>query len=164
MNNTLKKVFRIVAYGIIGMLFFISLELAMWFIPPGRGLFFWQWNSSGSILVNEEHSIELLSRGIHPYLAEYEYRLNIYNEDGRKENTIDLHINSGGQTYMKLYISDDNQILLVDHMGNHLINLENLDKALLYEAPKPPNCIYLGAFANNFNSLIFIPSNVTAEG
>lgn len=164
MNKILKQVLKIIGYGIIGMIFFISLELAMWFMPPGRGLFFWHWDSSGSILVNDEHSIELLSRGIHPYLAEYEYRLNVYDEDGSKQSTIDLHINTGGQTFIKLFKIDNNQILLVDHMGNHLINFENLDETLLYVAPKPPSSIYLGAFSNNSYSLIFIPSNVNAEG
>lgn len=57
----------------------------------------------GPVAVSPRWSVILEEKSIHPYLAEYEYRLRAFRSerrDGEYIGTIELPINAGGRTFL----------------------------------------------------------------
>lgn len=81
-------------------------------------------------------------RSIHPFMAEYEYRLR-FARDGR-ESTVPLMLNSGGRTYFNIYRVCNGRFFLTDKSYDYLVDpaameVRYLDmfEGKLYAAPLP---------------------------
>jgi hypothetical protein len=84
-------------------------------------------------------------KSIHPFLAEYERRIQFEN-DGHKTDTLDMAINSGGRTSIKLF-HDPNEHLLImeDRFGRYFFDLKsNNYNEKLFEFEPYENREYIG--------------------
>lgn len=64
--------------------------------------------------------IAFQERVIHPFLAEYDYRLR-FDRDG-KITYCNLITNTGGETYFNLYRLRDGRLYLVDKGGDYIVD------------------------------------------
>ena len=65
------------------------------------------------IAVGGGYSIELLAKPIHPFLAEYHQKINIYHDaegDGAKTGSVEIRLNTGGRVLIGLYAQRDGHI------------------------------------------------------
>ncbi len=159
---------QILLAGFFGLLFFILLDLVMWFFPPNRGWAFWQWDSSGPVAVGNHYSLELQTRLAHPLgMAEYDQRVIIYGgtaRDGKELATLDLPMNTGGRTRILLYrsLADARKIILRDRYGDHVLDLTSLRlEPFVKGALEHP--LFLGTLSAEAFPLKFIPASVISE-
>ena len=121
---------RLFLCGILGLVFLMSLDLVMWWLPPHRGWAFWQWNTCGPISVGDNYSIIFLTRNAHIFLAEYDQAIEIYGgteREAKRIGNLNLHMNTGGRTDVKLrsgVIDGRRCIQVIDRFGVETIDLE----------------------------------------
>jgi hypothetical protein len=104
----------------------------------------------------------LEERAIHPFLAEYDYRLQVFasdERDGGFRGTVDLRTNPGGRTHLCLFslTSSSGAFLLevVDRNQASLVDLEAL--SLVADTSLTPERLFLGSFAEDAPPLRFLP-------
>jgi hypothetical protein len=109
------------------------------------------WRTVGPVAISPGWSVKLEERPIHPFLAEYDYRLQVfYSEDryGEYRGTVDLVTNPGGRTFLCLYaltLADRGPLLEVaDRMEASIVDLEALRR--LPAAPDVYERRFVGAF------------------
>jgi hypothetical protein len=142
-----------------------------------RGFALWQiesemqWPSSksdrvvGPIAISPEWSVVLEERPMHPFLAEYEYRLRLYasdRRDGAYRGMVELLPNTGGRTYLCLYAllaPGSPPLLQVD--GRDESSFVDLGAARRTDEPPPGyRARFVGAFVEEAYPLRFIPAAI----
>ncbi len=169
----MKKILRwskkILGYGFVGLVFFILLDLAMWYFPPNRGWEPWAWESSGPVAVGNNYSIELLTRTAHLFLAEYDQKIIVYGgteRQGEKKGAIKLHMNTGGRTHIMIYSaakSDHQIVILLDRFGMHEINITEMNVETFSKTASVDNMVFIGTWSGESYPLKFIPPCVWPE-
>lgn len=148
-------------------------------IAVGLGVVAWQWWSLrdwhpakdwriiGPIAVSSQWSVALAERPSHPFLAEYDYRLEIFTSEGREGRhygTVDLLPNTGGRTFLCLYtLSAPGQPLLLalaDRMDTSIVDPQALRR--LAHVPVGYEARFLGAFVEEALPLRFVSPGVKA--
>jgi hypothetical protein len=70
-------------------------------------------------------SVKYGQRPIHPFLAEYERKVQFEIGD-LKTDTLDMSINSGGKTFIKVFYDADGQrIIMEDFFGGYYYNIRD---------------------------------------
>lgn len=72
------------------------------------------------LLREDGMKIDFCEQSIHPFLAEYNYRL--YFNDGKRTSTHWLHTNCGGRTFFNVYRLPDGRLHLVDKDAEYLVD------------------------------------------
>jgi hypothetical protein len=169
MNRTLKWIAKFAACGFIGLIFFILLDLVMWYCPPERGWAPWKWESSGPVAVGGNYSVELLTRTAHVFLAEYDQRLVVFGgteRNGEKKGTVELQMNTGGRTHIMIYsaISKTSQlVLLKDRFGISRIDLKNMKRESELASESTSNYTFIGTVSGEAYPLKFVPVSIWSE-
>ena len=145
------------------MAFYVALDFVMWGVPKiGGGA---KWRSSGVVAVTDMYSVELQIRPLHPWLAEYDQRLEIYARGRRNlesQERVDLGVNTGGLTHVLLYagsLGGRPAALLVDRFGNNIIDLET--SSVSNGSANPQSWTFLGTFDGGAPQ--FVPAYVQPE-
>jgi hypothetical protein len=159
---------QILLTGFFGLVFFMFLDLFLWFFPPHRGWAFWQWDSSGPVAVGAHYALELQTRPANLLgMAEYDQRVVIYGgtaRSGKELATIDLPMNTGGRTHILVYrsLADANKVVLRDRYGDHVLDLTALRvEPFVKGALEHP--LFLGTLSERAFPLKFIPAGVVSE-
>ena len=123
------------------------------------------WTTVGPVAISPPWSVLLEERGTHPFLAEYDYRLQIfYSGDryGEYRGTVDLATNAGGRTSLCLYAltAADRPLLLeiADRMETTIVDLQA--HRPLARAPNGYERRFLGAFVEEAYPLRFVPAQI----
>ncbi len=144
--------------------FFWWRSSALWHgrIPPSgpghrHAIFGARWAPWWSVILEE--------RPVHPFLAEYDYRLQVfYSEDryGEYRGTVDLVINPGGRTFLCLYsLTAANRAPLLevaDRLETSIVDLQAHRR--LPRAPKGYKRRFVGAFVEEAYPLRFVPAQI----
>lgn len=166
-NRALKFIGRAAAFGVLGLVFFLVLDIVLWMVPPHRGWGAWQWQSSGVVAVGEGYSVEFLTRRAHPWLAESDQKAELYGgtaREGDKLATIELDMNTGGRTRVQLYFghADGAPIIqLSDRFGDQFIDArarERIHRKLVLKDRQ-----FLGTFSGEAYPRKFVPASVLPE-
>lgn len=72
------------------------------------------------LLREDGMKIDFCEQSIHPFLAEYNYRL--YFNDGKRTSTHQLHTNCGGRTFVNVFRLPDGRLHLVDKDAEYLVD------------------------------------------
>lgn len=152
--------------GLLGLIFFIVLDVLLWLFPPGLGWGAWKWTPSGAIGIGDGVSIELQTRAAHPFLAEYGQRLRIYRGTSSKRfsSTVELPANTGGKTEVLVYsgrIREHEAVELVDRFGRTSIDL--VTRAVAAPGDSLVGRAYVGVFSAKTWPLQFVPATTCAE-
>ena len=86
------------------------------------------WYSIWLKLGTEEH-IAFEQQSIHPYLAEYNYRLR-FVRDGKVSRRL-LFVNTGGKTHFNIYKLQDGRFLFRDKDWDYLVDVSKQDVSVL---------------------------------
>lgn len=143
----------------VGVLAWRSYSLERWWKPPT------EWSRIGPVAVSPRWSVALDERVSHPFLAEYDYQLQIYesqDRDGRHHGTVTLFPNSGGRTYLCLYAhtapGSEPILELSDRLEPSFVDLRGSRR--LSGVPKGYDRRFLGSFQEVAAPLRFVPANV----
>ncbi len=127
--------------------------------PPRDG------RTVGPVAISPWWSVILEERPTHPFLAEYEYRLQIFHSEGRDggyRGTVDLIPNSGGRTFLCLFALtavDRAPVLEVaDRVVTSIVDLQGLRR--LPNTPPGYERRFVGAFVEEAQPLRFVPSQI----
>ncbi len=123
------------------------------------------WRTVGPVAISPWWSVILEERPTHPFLAEYEYRLQIFHSEGRDggyRGTVDLIPNSGGRTFLCLFTLtavDRAPVLEVaDRVVTSIVDLRGLRR--LPHTPPGYERRFVGAFVEEALPLRFVPSQI----
>ncbi len=123
------------------------------------------WRTVGPVAISPWWSVILEERPVHPFLAEYDYRLQVfYSEDryGEYRGTVDLVINPGGRTFLCLYsLTAANRAPLLevaDRLETSIVDLQAHRR--LPRAPKGYKRRFVGAFVEEAYPLRFVPAQI----
>ncbi len=123
------------------------------------------WDTVGPVAISPRWSVLLEERGTHPFLAEYDYRLQVFHSDdryGEYRGTVDLMTNPGGRTSLCLYsltAADRSPLLEVaDRMETSIVDLQA--RRRLPSAPKGYERRFVGAFVEEAYPLRFVPAEI----
>jgi len=123
------------------------------------------WRTVGPVAISPWWSVILDERPTHPFLAEYEYRLQIFHSEGRDgeyRGTVDLIPNSGGRTFLCLFALtavDRAPVLEVaDRVVTSIVDLQGLRR--LPNTPPGYERSFVGAFVEEAQPLRFVPSQI----
>ena len=123
------------------------------------------WRTVGPVAISPRWSVLLEERGTHPFLAEYDYRLQVFHSDdryGEYHGTVDLMTNPGGRTSLCLYsltAADRSPLLEVaDRMETSIVDLQA--RRRLPSAPKGYERRFVGAFVEEAYPLRFVPAEI----
>ncbi len=145
-----------------------GVGLVAWYfypIPIPALQLFPDWRSAGPVAVSLRWSVILEEKPIHPFLAEYDYRLRIFASEGREgwyHGTVDLITNAGGRTFLCLYLLTmaDRPTLLEaeDRMESSIVDLRALRR--VDSVPIGYERRFLGAFVEEAQPLRFVPAQI----
>ncbi len=128
-------------------------------IPPR------DWDTAGPVAISPLWSVILEERLTHPFLAEYDYRLQVFYSEkryGEYRGTVDLVTNPGGRTFLCLYsltATDQAPLLEVaDRMETSIVDLQGHRRLL--RAPPGYERRFVGAFVEEAYPLRFVPSQI----
>ena len=128
-------------------------------IPPR------DWDTAGPVAISPVWSVILEERRTHPFLAEYDYRLQVFYSEkryGEYRGTVDLVTNPGGRTFLCLYsltATDQAPLLEVaDRMETSIVDLQGHRRLL--RAPPGYERRFVGAFVEEAYPLRFVPSQI----
>jgi len=164
MTRVMRIAGRATAFGALGLIFFLFLDTAMWVLPPNRGWGPWKWESSGAVAIGDGYSVVLHTRTAHPWLAEYDQRLELFagsRRDGRRLGVVDLNMNTGGRTDVRLYFGHVNKrpiVQLSDRFGDQAIDV--LAQELVQGSSESPDRRFIGTFSEESYPLKFVPAQV----
>ena len=123
------------------------------------------WRTVGPVALSPRWSVILEERPAHPFLAEYDYRLQVfYSEDraGEYRGTVDLIPNSGGRTFLCLFTLtavDRGPVLEVaDRVVTSIVDLQAVRR--LPNAPAGYERRFIGAFVEEGVPLRFVPAQI----
>ena len=123
------------------------------------------WETVGPVAISPWWSVMLEERLTHPFLAEYDYRLQVfYSADryGEYRGTVDLVTNPGGRTFLCLYsltAADRAPLLEVaDRMETSIVDLPAHRR--LPRAPQGYERRFVGAFVEEAYPLRFVPAQI----
>jgi hypothetical protein len=143
----------------LGVLAWRFYTIDRWWRPPT------EWSSIGPIAVSPRWSVVLEEKGRHPFLAEYDYQLQVYkshDRDGTHHGSVTLLPNSGGRTYLCVYVltgpRDELVLELGDRVEASFVDLSGLRR--LREGPSNYKRRYLGSFQEEAAPLRFVPATV----
>jgi len=129
-----------------------------WTPPP-------EWRTVGPVAISPLWSVILEERPAHPFLAEYDYRLQVFyseNRFGEYHGTVDLMVNPGGRTFLCLYsltAADRAPLLEVaDRMETSIVDLQAHRR--LASARQGYERRFLGAFVEEAPPLRFVPAQI----
>lgn len=95
---------------------------------------------------------------IHPFLAEYNRTIQFVTKNA-KTDTLDMAINSGGRTFIKVYYDKDNNIIIMeDSFGGYYFDLSEFEysEKLWQKFEKYDDIDYLGTINGKEYPLEFI--------
>lgn len=123
------------------------------------------WATVGPVAISPRWSVLLEERSIHPFLAEYDYRLQVFFSEeryGEYRGTVDLVINPGGRTFLCLYsltAADRPPLLEVaDRVETSIVDLQA--RRRLPSIPLGYERQFVGAFVEEAQPLRFVPSQI----
>ena len=102
-----------------------------------------------ALLREDGMKIDFGSQSIHPFLAEYNYRLRF--DDGKRVSTHYLHTNCGGRTFFNVYRLPDGRLHLADKDGEYLVDpktrsvLKLIRKGKIHTVPYPDELVTSGS-------------------
>jgi len=136
-------------------------DSAVWTWTPPREF----WRAVGPVAISPWWSVILEERPTHPFLAEYDYRLQVFYSEaryGEYRGTVDLTINPGGRTFLCLYslTATDRAPLLevADRMETSIVDLQAHRR--LPRAPQGYERRFVGAFVEEAYPLRFVPAQI----
>ena len=116
------------------MIAYFLLDAVLW-LRVGFGWNWRQWDSVGPIAISDGYSIEIQTRPSHPFLAEYDQRMVVFEGDarnGKRKGRVPLQRNTGGRTCLEIEraTTSDNKplVLLTDRYGTEIIQLDDLSR------------------------------------
>ncbi len=119
------------------------------------------WRTVGPVALSPRWSVILEERPAHPFLAEYDYRLQVFHSEdraGEYRGTVDLIPNPGGRTFLCLYsitAADRAPLLEVaDRMETSIVDLDAHRR--LPMTPRGYERRFLGAFVEESYPLRFV--------
>ena len=147
--------------GLIGLVAWrVKMEMR-W--PPPRSD-----RTAGPVAISPTWSVALEEKPSNPVLAEYDYRLLVYasgDRDGEYRGTVDLRPNSGGRTYLCLYVlSAPRRLPLLqvdDRIETTVVDL--LTARRLRDIPAGYQQRFVGAFVEEAYPLRFIPAAIEPD-
>ncbi len=123
------------------------------------------WTSAGPVAISPRWSVTLEERAMHPFLAEYYYRLRLFTgrpRDGQYWGTVDLRPNGGGRTWLCLYLlTAPNRGPLLEVDDRMEISVVDLAARRLMPAiPEGYERVFVGEFVEESYPLRFVPSRI----
>lgn len=112
----------------LGIICFLFVFLIPFLYEIFSGSHHGNWRT-GRIQEERHTSLAFQERSIHPFLAEYEYRLCF--RCGGKEVYRRLMVNSGGRTYFNIYRMKDGRIFFTDKDFDYIVDLRKQEVLLV---------------------------------
>jgi len=124
-----------------------------------------EWRTVGPVAISPLWSVILEEKPAHPFLAEYDYRLQVFYSEkryGEYRGTVDLALNPGGRTFLCLYsltAADRAPLLEVaDREETSIVDLPTQRR--LASAPRGYERRFLGAIVEQAPPLRFVPAQI----
>jgi len=124
-----------------------------------------EWRTVGPVALSPRWSVVLEERLTHPFLAEYDYRLQVFHSEdryGEYRGTVDLVTNPGGRTFLCLYLltaADRAPLLEVaDRIETSIVDLQAHRR--LASGPEGYERRFVGAFVEEAPPLRFVSSQI----